>query len=64
MQDAYAAALERDTLPAYEDFLGAYPDDPMAKRVRAIAAARREAKHVDSGVPLAMGLLDETGQRL
>src|SRR6185436_7647084 len=26
-----------------EDFLGAYPDDPMAKRVRAIAAARREA---------------------
>ena len=43
MQDAYAAALERDTLPAYEDFLGAYPDDPMAKRVRAIAAARREA---------------------
>ena len=43
VQDAYAAALERDTLPAYEDFLGAYPDDPMAKRVRAIAAARREA---------------------
>ncbi|MEH2626761.1 putative caspase-like protein [Bradyrhizobium sp. AZCC 1719] len=42
-QDAYAAALERDTLPAYEDFLAAYPDDPMAKRVRAIAAARREA---------------------
>ena len=43
MQDAYAAVLERDTLPAYEDFLAAYPDDPMAKRVRAIAAARREA---------------------
>ena len=43
VQDAYAAALERDTLPAYEDFLAAYPDDPMAKRVRAIAAARREA---------------------
>ena len=42
-QDAYAAVLERDTLPAYEDFLAAYPDDPMAKRVRAIAAARREA---------------------
>ncbi|MEH2542679.1 caspase family protein [Bradyrhizobium sp. AZCC 1699] len=42
-QDAYTAALERDTLPAYEDFLAAYPDDPMAKRVRAIAAARREA---------------------
>jgi uncharacterized caspase-like protein len=43
VQDAYAAALERDTLPAYEDFLAAYPSDPMAKRVRAIAAARREA---------------------
>jgi uncharacterized caspase-like protein len=43
VQEAYAAALERDTLPAYEDFLGAYPDDPLAKRVRAIAAARREA---------------------
>jgi uncharacterized caspase-like protein len=43
VQDAYAAVLERDTLPAYEDFLAAYPGDPMAKRVRAIAAARREA---------------------
>ena len=43
VQNAYAAVLERDTLPAYEDFLAAYPDDPMAKRVRAIAAARREA---------------------
>ncbi|MGY3344498.1 MULTISPECIES: caspase family protein [unclassified Bradyrhizobium] len=42
-QDAYAAALERDTLPAYEDFLAAYPGDPMAKRVMAIVAARREA---------------------
>ena len=28
VQDAYAAVLERDTLPAYEDFLAAYPDDP------------------------------------
>lgn len=43
VQDAYAAVLERDTLQGYEDFLAAYPDDPMAKRVRAIAAARREA---------------------
>ncbi|MEK9281400.1 MULTISPECIES: caspase domain-containing protein [unclassified Bradyrhizobium] len=43
VQDAYAAALERDTLPAYEEFLTAYPDDPMAKRVMAIVAARREA---------------------
>ncbi|MEW6639864.1 MAG: caspase family protein, partial [Pseudomonadota bacterium] len=43
VQDAYAAALERDTLPGYEDFLAAYPTDPLAKRVRAIVAARREA---------------------
>jgi uncharacterized caspase-like protein len=42
-QDAYAAALERDTLQGYTDFLAAYPDDPMAQRVRAITAARREA---------------------
>ena len=42
-RDAYEAALARDTLDAYEDFLTAYPRDPMAKRVRAIIAARREA---------------------
>ena len=41
--DAYAAALERDTLQGYSDFVGAYPDDPMAPRVQAIIAARREA---------------------
>src|SRR4029079_15406899 len=40
---AYVAALERDTLQGYLDFLAAYPDDPMAARVRAIVAARREA---------------------
>jgi uncharacterized caspase-like protein len=42
-QDGYVAALERDTLQGYLDFLAAYPNDPMAKRVRAIVAARREA---------------------
>src|SRR5436190_9579042 len=41
--EAYAAALERDTLQGYEEFLAAYAGDPLAKRVRAIAAARREA---------------------
>ncbi|WP_258592429.1 caspase family protein [Mesorhizobium sp. AR07] len=41
--DAYVAALDRDTMRGYEDFLVAYPHDPMAKRVRAILAARREA---------------------
>src|ERR1700730_4540305 len=43
VQDAYAAALERDTMQGYEDFLAAYSGDPLARRVRAIAAARREA---------------------
>lgn len=43
VQDAYAAALARDTLPAYEEFLAAYPNDPMSRRVMAIVAARREA---------------------
>jgi uncharacterized caspase-like protein len=42
VQDAYTAALQRDTLPGYEDFLAAYASDPLAKRVRAIVAARRE----------------------
>jgi uncharacterized caspase-like protein len=42
-QDAYAAALERDSMQGYEDFLAAYPGDPLARRVRAIVAARREA---------------------
>ncbi|TIV49812.1 MAG: peptidase C14 caspase catalytic subunit p20, partial [Mesorhizobium sp.] len=41
--DAYVAALDRDTMRGYEDFLVVYPHDPMAKRVRAIIAARREA---------------------
>ncbi len=42
-RDAYLAALDRDTLQGYGDFLAAYPNDPMAPRVRAIVAARREA---------------------
>jgi len=42
-QEAYVAALDRDTLPSYLDFLAAYPNDPMARRVQAIVAARREA---------------------
>jgi uncharacterized caspase-like protein len=42
-QDAYAAAIERDTLQGYEEFVAAYPSDPLAHRVRALLAARREA---------------------
>jgi uncharacterized caspase-like protein len=43
VQDAYTAALARDTMQGYEDFLATYPGDPLARRVRAILAARREA---------------------
>ncbi|MCI0735091.1 MAG: caspase family protein [Beijerinckiaceae bacterium] len=43
VQDAYAAAVERDTLEGYEEFLAAYPDDPLASRVRGLLAARRES---------------------
>jgi uncharacterized caspase-like protein len=42
-RDAYAAAIERDTIQGYQEYLAAYPGDPLAKRVRAILAARREA---------------------
>jgi len=41
--EAYAAALERDTMAGYQDFLATYPNDPLAGRVRALLAARREA---------------------
>ncbi|WOJ91839.1 caspase family protein (plasmid) [Methylocapsa polymorpha] len=41
--DAYAAAIERDTLQGYEEFLAAYPTGPLANRIRALVAARREA---------------------
>ncbi len=42
-KEAYLAALDRDTLQGYLDFLAVYPRDAMASRVRAIVAARREA---------------------
>jgi len=42
-RDAYLAVIDRDNLRDYENFLLAYPNDPMARRVRAIVAARREA---------------------
>ena len=40
---AYVLVVERDTLAGYEDFLTAYPRDPLALRVRALLAVRREA---------------------
>jgi uncharacterized caspase-like protein len=42
-QNAYVAALLRDTFDAYADFLADYWQDPMTKRVRALLAARRES---------------------
>ncbi|MCP4561655.1 MAG: peptidase C14 [Bosea sp.] len=42
-RQAYLAAVARDSMRGYQDFLAAYPDDPLARRVRAIIAARREA---------------------
>jgi hypothetical protein len=41
--DAYMVALLRDTFDGYGDYLADYGDGPMAKRIRAILAARREA---------------------
>ncbi|HEY3623392.1 MAG TPA: caspase family protein [Roseiarcus sp.] len=43
--DAYAAALERDTIEGYREFLAAYPNSDQARRVRAILAVRREAAY-------------------
>lgn len=40
---AYSTAIARDTLPGYADFVAAFPHDPLVGRVRAMAAARREA---------------------
>ena len=42
-QQAYGYAVEADTFASYNDFLAAYPGDPLARRVRAMLAARREA---------------------
>ncbi len=42
-QDAYAAAIARDTIAGYQEFLVSFPGDPLAKRVRLLLAARREA---------------------
>jgi hypothetical protein len=41
--DSYMVALLRDTFDGYADFLADYWNTPMAKRVRAMLATRREA---------------------
>ncbi len=42
-EQAYDVALARDTLPAYQEYLTVFPDVPLARRVRIMLAARREA---------------------
>jgi uncharacterized caspase-like protein len=42
-EEAYAIAVERDTIPDYQAFLRRYPDHRLARRVTALLAARREA---------------------
>ncbi|MCZ8262234.1 MAG: caspase family protein, partial [Beijerinckiaceae bacterium] len=41
--EAYARAVEIDTIAGYEEFLAAYPRHAQARRVRAMVATRREA---------------------
>lgn len=41
--EAYALAIEQDTLPAYVEFVTAYPRHPFAPRIWALIRARREA---------------------
>ena len=41
-EEAYIGALERDTLSDYLEFLDSYANSPLANRVRAIVAIRRE----------------------
>ncbi len=42
-REAYDAALQRDSIPAYAEYLRDFPDAEEARRVRAFLAARREA---------------------
>lgn len=42
-EEAYAIAVERDTIQDYQTFLRRYPDHRLSRRVTALVAARREA---------------------
>jgi uncharacterized caspase-like protein len=42
-QEAYAIAIERDTIEGYQAFLRVYPGDPLAQRVKRLLATKREA---------------------
>ncbi|MBL8587159.1 MAG: caspase family protein, partial [Methylobacteriaceae bacterium] len=41
--EAFALAVQRDTIEAYQGFIAAWPSDPLARKARAMLAARREA---------------------
>ncbi|QCI63595.1 caspase family protein [Phreatobacter stygius] len=41
--DAYALAVERDSIAGYQEFLRAYPTGPFTRRVLRLLAAKREA---------------------
>jgi uncharacterized caspase-like protein len=43
VDDAYAAALDRDTIDGYEQFLAVYPNSPYSERIGGMLAVRREA---------------------
>jgi uncharacterized caspase-like protein len=43
VDDAYAAALDRDTIEGYEQFLAVYPNSPYSERIGGMLAVRREA---------------------
>ena len=43
VDDAYAAALDRDTIDGYEQFLAVYPKSPYSERIAGMLAVRREA---------------------
>ena len=44
VEQAFNAALARDTIAAYSAFLAAYPENPLARRIRFLLAVRREAE--------------------
>lgn len=41
---AYALVIERDTVKDYREFLAAFPNDPLAKKIRARMVQKREAR--------------------
>ena len=42
VDDAYAAALDRDSIDGYEQFLAVYPNSPYSARIAGMLAVRRE----------------------